>query len=60
MEISSLQLPQTDYPKTDLERLKTDSPKDLESEKARLKKATKEFESFFTRSEEHTSELQSH
>ena len=48
MEISSLQLPQTDYPKTDLERLKTDSPKDLESEKARLKKATKEFESFFT------------
>lgn len=48
MNISSIQLPQTDYPKTDLERLKTDSPKDLDAEKVRLKKATKEFESFFT------------
>ena len=48
MEISSLQIPHTSYPKTDLEKLKTDSPNDVEAEKVRLKKATKEFESFFT------------
>lgn len=48
MEISALQTPLTDYPKTDLERLKTDSHQSLDEEKARLQKATKEFESFFT------------
>ncbi len=49
MDISSLNMPaQVDYPKTDLDRLKTQSPQTLEDEKARLKKATKEFESFFS------------
>ncbi len=49
MEISSLNIPtQVDYPKTDLDKLKTQSPKTLEDEKLRLKKATKEFESFFS------------
>ena len=48
MNISSLNTPPTDFPKSDLENLKKDPNADLDAEKARLKKATKEFESFFT------------
>ncbi len=48
MNIGSLNTAQIDYPKTDLEQLKTEPSGDLEAEKVRLKKATKEFESFFT------------
>lgn len=35
------------YPQSDLERLKSESARTPEQEKARLKKATKEFEAFF-------------
>ena len=49
MDIASLNTPpQLDYPKTDLDRLKTETPQNVDDEKLRLKKATKEFESFFS------------
>lgn len=47
MAITGVNTAQFTAPKTDLERLKEQSPTSLEQEKTRLKKATKEFESFF-------------
>ncbi len=46
MDISSLQSPQINYPKTDLEQLKTDTPNNLEAEKVRLKKRPKNLSHF--------------
>jgi len=47
MAITGVNTAQMSAPKTDLERLKEQTPTSLEQEKTRLKKATKEFESFF-------------
>lgn len=47
MAITGVNTAQLSAPKTDLERLKEQTPQSLDQEKARLKKATKEFESFF-------------
>lgn len=48
MTISSVKLPQIETPNTDIEKLKAQKPKSLEEEKTRLKRATKEFEAFFS------------
>ena len=48
MNINSLKFAHTDTPKSDIERLKEQTPTSLDQEKLRLKKATEEFESFFS------------
>ncbi len=47
MSVISPRLTAGQFSTSGIEQLKRSSPKDLESEKARLRKATKEFESFF-------------
>lgn len=47
MSIAGVQVP-VSYPQTDLDQLKNNKAESAEEEKARLLKATKEFESFFT------------
>lgn len=47
MDAIGLKMAVTDFPTTGIERLNRTPGKDLEAEKVRLRKATKEFESFF-------------
>ena len=47
MSIAGAKVASISYPSTDIEKLKGQSPSSLDGEKARLKQATKAFESFF-------------